>query len=384
MTPDDLLKGPLELHVLLVRHEVLLRIVEEAAGSPSARGGEARLIHHFKAAGREEHAEEDLCIVADAVESRTAKLRFMIKLLPLFGTTRRMLAVVHDSQGSRIRARRQVKLILKVLLIVMQINVVLIVLGCGWELERDEVLHHLLVLLFLLLLNVNDLLLLELNVLFLDGNVGYLFLVGLFDGLELLAGLVAAVALQLGHVLFVLVVQNCLPEHVHTVIGSLVCIGVVVGEIIIEQSHLLRASSALIWLLLRTLFEVHVFVIHIWVTPKLIANLIITLFKVHQVHGAVLVIGILHASFLLGRSIIHADSMRLFDILATWQVIIRVIPPSKATNLSLNRSGALLTLASPTIQSATLGIIVLVLRVVFADFVDFVELVVPRFCDVVW
>jgi hypothetical protein len=76
--------------------------------------------------------------------------------------------------------------------------------------------------------------------------------------------------------------------------------------------------------------------------------------------------------------------MRLFDILTTWQVVIRVISPSKATNLSLNRSGALLTLASPTIQSATLGIIILILRVVFADFVNFVELVVPRFCDVVW
>lgn len=142
----------------------------------------------------------------------------MIKLLLLCSTSRRMLAVVHDPQGSRIGARRQVKLICKVLLVVMQIDIVLIVLGRRRKLERDELLHHLLVLLFLLLLDVNDLRLLELYVRFRDGHVGDLVGVGLLDWLELFVGLVAAMALQLSHVLVVLVVEDCLPELIDAVV----------------------------------------------------------------------------------------------------------------------------------------------------------------------
>lgn len=116
--------------------------------------------------------------------------------------------------------------------------------------------------------------------------------------------------------------------------------------------------------------------------PKLVADLVIALFEVHQVHGVVLVVCVRH-SFLHVRLVVHADGVRLLEAAASWQVVISVIPTSEATQLPLDRCGAFLALASSAGQPTALRVIILVLCVVLADFVNFVELVVLHFCDVV-
>lgn len=114
-----------------MRHKVLLWVVEEAAGAPAAGCRETWLVHHFKAARHQQHAQEYLRVVVYSIEAGAAQLRLVVGLL-----VRGMILVarhgdlVDDADGSAVCAGCQMQLICEILFILFQINVLLVV-GSG-------------------------------------------------------------------------------------------------------------------------------------------------------------------------------------------------------------------------------------------------------------